>query len=293
MNRKRGSVVLPKGTPGLGGSLDPSTPPTSSPTSIPKGLSNLQTRVSSVTAIRSPLFDKPKPVVLPKNILANNPSPASPHFTGSYKEIENLQIKKRSVLGTITTGRRELEEVRNEIAKLKIKEADLVAVLEKRDQAVAQINQEIEALEQKDFNAEEKRKEAEKAQRIKDEIEKRRREEEHEERKKLEEEQDREKEKEREREREKERERPTPKPVYAPQFQDDEDENAEEIRLMRAMSRPGKGGTVNTNVASRVVATPPSKPKPQITEADRIRMAEDKKKIGRRTKIGSRETVTR
>jgi len=264
MNRKRNSVVLPKGADFV----------TSSPTSPPKG--SFPVRQSSVNVINKSPFERPKPVTQPKSILASTASPVtSPHRVN--QEIESLQIKKRSILGAITTGRRELDEVRNEIAKLKSKEAELVAVLEKRDQAVQQLNQDIEALEQKDQNEELKRKEEEKARRIKEEIEKRRREEELEERKKLEEEEEREKEKEREREREKERERPTPKPVYAPQFQDDEDENAEEIRLMRAMSRPGKG---NVNVTSRVVSPPQSKPsKPQISEAEKIRMAEEKKKF--------------
>jgi len=58
------------------------------------------------------------------------------------------------------------------------------------------------------------------------------------------------------------------------------------------MSRPGKGN-MNINVVSRVISTPPSKPKPQISEADRLRIAEEKKKIRRRTKIESRETITR
>jgi len=61
---------------------------------------------------------------------------------------------------------------------------------------------------------------------------------------------------------------------------------------MRSMSRPGKGN-MNINVVSRVISTPPSKPKPQISEADRLRIAEEKKKIRRRTKIESRETITR
>jgi len=270
MNRKaRGSVVL-KG--------NETTSPSSSP-------SFLQTRQSVSVLNKAPSFEnkpKPSPTYGKTFSTTSTVSPvASPHR--GNQELENLQMKKKSIMGTITTGKRDLEEVRNEIAKLKAKEAELVAVLEKRDQAVQQINQEIEALELKDHNDGLKRKEEEeKAKRIKEEAEKRRREEEHEERKKLGEEQLEAK--------------PvhSPKPAYTPHSQDlNDDENAEEIRLMRSMSRPGKGGNMNINVVSRVVSTPPPKAKPQLSEADRIRIAEEKKKIRRRTKIRSRETITR
>jgi len=268
MNRKtRGSVVIK----GNESPTSPSTPPF------------LQTRQSTNVLNKAPSFDnKPKPSPTYPKTFSSTVSPvASPHRVN--QELENLQIKKRSILGTITTGKRELEEVRYEIAKLKAKEAELVAVLEKRDQAIQQINQDIEVLEQKDLNEELKRKEEEKAKRIKEEVEKRRREEELEERKKLIGE-------------EQPEAKPvhSPKPAYTPHSQEDlnDDQNAEEIRLMRSMSRPGKGN-MNINVVSRVISTPPSKPKPQISEADRLRIAEEKKKIRRRTKIESRETITR
>jgi hypothetical protein len=251
MNRKaRGSVVL-KGNE-----------TTTSPTSP----SYLQTR-PSFSVLKTPSFEnKPKPSPTYAKTFSTVSPVASPHRVN--QELENLQMKKRSIMGTITTGKRDLEEIRNEIAKLKAREAELVAVLEKRDQSVQQINQEIETLEQKDHNEELKRKEEEeKTKRIKEETEKRRREELFEERKKLEE------------------EHPEAKPVYSPKpvstphSQDlNDDENAEEIRLMRSMSRPGKGG-MNINVVSRVVSTPPKSTKPQLSEADRIRIAEEKKKI--------------
>jgi len=123
MNRKaRGSVIVKTGND-LG-------PPTSTS-------SYGQSRQSFMT--KAPSFDnKPKPFVpvemKPKPMVVTPPSPVtSPHSrSGLTVEMDNLQMKKRTILGTMATGRRELEEVRNEIARLKAKEAELVSVLEKK-----------------------------------------------------------------------------------------------------------------------------------------------------------------
>jgi len=122
MNRKaRGSVIVKTGND-LG-------PPTSTS-------SYGQSRQSFMT--KAPSFDnKPKPFVpveKPKPTVVTPPSPVtSPHGrSGLTVEMDNLQMKKRTILGTMATGRRELEEVRNEITKLKAKEAELVSVLEKK-----------------------------------------------------------------------------------------------------------------------------------------------------------------
>jgi chromosome segregation ATPase len=120
----------------------------------------------------------------PKAVSFQAASPTSQHSV----EIENLQMKKRTLLGTIVSTRRDLDEVRNEIAKLKAKESELVALLEKREQSVQQLTQEIEQLEQRGHAEDSKRKEEEKARRAREEIEKRRKEEEEEERRKIEEE---------------------------------------------------------------------------------------------------------
>jgi len=127
MNRKaRGSVIVKTSAP-----MEPTT-------YVP----NLgQNRQSVFT--KAPSFDnKPRPlaspVERPKFVMSpstreppsSSSSMASPH--SSRFEIENLHMKKRTVLGTITSGRRDLEEVRNEIAKLTAKEAELVTLLEKK-----------------------------------------------------------------------------------------------------------------------------------------------------------------
>jgi myosin heavy subunit len=189
---------------------------------------------------------------------------ASPSQTSHSSEIESLQMKKRTLLGTIVSTKRDLEEVRNEIAKLKNKEAELVALMEKREHSVHQLTQEIEALEQRDLSEENKRKEDEKARRIKEEIERRRKEEEAEERKKIEDE---------------EKKILNPQPVYAPRalssesLQDD-GLNAEELRLMRAMSRPTKvAGTGRTSAYK----SSSNIPKPQ-SDPDRVRLAEENKR---------------
>jgi myosin heavy subunit len=234
---------------------------------------------------KAPSFDKPKPFVpaekprLSPTIEKAKPSVASPTspVTSPHSrsvEMDNLQMKKRTILGTIATGRRELEEVRNELAKLKAKEAELVSVLEKRDQAVQQIAQDIEALEQKNQNEELKRREEEKSKRVKEEVEKRRKEESEEERKRIEE--------------ETEKKLLNPQQVFTPHSEEvvtDDGLNAEEIRLMRAMSRPGKG-----NVVPRVNSPQTSKPsfsgKPALSEADRLRVAEENKRKEEEQRMG-------
>jgi len=209
--------------------------------------------------------EKPKP-------LAQEKSKPLPTATSNPKlssaEIESLQLKKRTILGTIGTTRREIEEVRAEIAKLKNKEAELASLLEKRETAVQQLSQEIEFLEQKDHTDELKRKEEEKSKRVNAEIERRRKEEEDEERKKIEELE--------------EKKILNPQPLYSPRAEEEQNEdglNAEELRIMRAMSRPGKGAAP-TAAAGRVssVKQSSSVSKPAMSEGDRQRIAEENRK---------------
>jgi len=179
-------------------------------------------------------------------------------------------MKKRTLLGTIVSTRRDLDEVRNEIAKLKAKESELVALLEKREQSVQQLTQEIEQLEQRNYADDAKRKEDEKAKRIKAEIEQRKREEEEEERKKIEEE---------------EKKILNPQPVYIPRvlssdniLQDDDGVNAEEQRIMRAMSRPQKTGGGSAMPQRTSGYRPAASAVKQIPEEERRRIAEENKR---------------
>jgi DNA polymerase III alpha subunit (gram-positive type) len=189
-------------------------------------------------------------------------------FSTVSSDVEQLQLKKRTILGTIASTRRDLDEVRNEIAKLKTKEAELVALLEKREQSVQQLTQEIESLEQKDFSEEIKKKEEEKARKIKEEIEKRRKEEDEEERKK---------------EEEQEKKILNPQPVFTPRalssdsLLEEDGLNAEELRIMRAMSRAPKGAAGISSRASAYKPTTSAPAKPQPVQ-DHAKIAEENKK---------------
>jgi len=223
--------------------------------------------------------EKPKPLAQekPKPLAQEKPKPQEkakplPTVNSNPKissEMEGLQLKKRTILGTIGTTRREIEEVRVEIAKLKNKEAELVSLLEKREAAVQQLSQDIEALEQKDHTEELRRKDEEKAKRVNAEIDRRRKEEEDEEKKKF--------------EQEEEKKILNPKPIYSPRAneeeQNEDDINAEEQRIMRAMSRPGKGPapTVGTGRASSVKQSS-AVSKPAMSDADKQRIAEENRK---------------
>jgi len=213
-----------------------------------------------------PVTEKPKPV--PAII-----SPTTNQSIASRSgEIEALQLKKRTILGTIGTTRRDLEEVRAEIAKLKSKEAELVSLLEKRDLAVQQLNQDIEDLEKKDHTEELRRQEDAKARRVATEIDRRRQEEVEEERKKLD---------------EQEGKSFNPQPIYSPRGGEEDARDldgltAEEQRIMRAMSRPGKGGTAGSGatigggrVSSVKSSSAVSKP---VNEAERQRIAEENRR---------------
>jgi len=192
-------------------------------------------------------------------------APSSP---SSSVEIDNLQMKKRTLLGTIVSTRRDLDEVRNEIAKLKSKESELVVLLEKREQSVQQLAQEIEQLEQRNHAEDTKRRlDEERAKRVKDEIEKRKKEEEEEERKRIEAE---------------DQKVFNPQPVYARVVSSEnlleEGINAEELRLMRAMSRPTKGGGGSGMPTRTSGYKPATSAVKQIPEAERIRIAEENKR---------------
>jgi len=202
---------------------------------------------------------------------SEKPKTTTATSTTRSAEIESLQLKKRTILGTIATTRRDLDEVRTEIAKLKTKEAEFVSLLEKREQAIQQLSQEIEELEKKDNSEELKRKEDEKARRVKEEIERRRQEELLEEERKKAEEAD--------------KHIFNPQPVYSPRsFEEDPNEdglNAEEQRIMRAMSRPpAKGGAPSIGggrVSSvKTANNPPARP--VLSEAEKQRIAEENRK---------------
>jgi len=203
-------------------------------------------------------------------------------------QIEQLLGKKRTVLGTINSSRRELEDVRAELAKLKLKETELLAMLEKRELAVQQIGSQIEELEQLEskekLNAEDSKKkwEEERARRVREENESRKREEEEVDRQR--------------REAEEERRRQTV--VNSPKYVDiaavtrgpsttsvrstapvettptsltavDDGLNPEEARLMRAMSRkgllsPGRGPSYKPSIGQ----LPEQKSSPKIPTAE-------------------------
>jgi myosin heavy subunit len=212
--------------------------------------------------------EKPKPV-------ADKPKPApatsqSQSVGNRSAEIESLQLKKRTILGTIATTRRDLDEVRAEIAKLKNKEAELVSLLEKREQSVHQLTQEVEELEKKEREQVadvQKHKDEEKARRQREEIERRRQEDVEEERRRLEQE---------------EKKLLNPQPVYSPRSYEEEADvdglNAEEQRIMRAMSRPGKGGAVGAGRVSNIKPAAAAPAKPAMSEAEKQRIAEENKK---------------
>jgi len=167
-------------------------------------------------------------------------------------------------LGTISTTRRDLEEVRSEIAKLKNRETELVSLLEKREQSVQQLTQEIEEIEKKDYTEEIRRKEEEKAKRLKEEVERRRQEEVLEEERKKTDEAD--------------KKVLNPQTVYSPRSDEvinQDGLNAEEERIMRAMSRPGKTGMIGTGRVSNVK---PVAAKPAMSEAERQRIAEENRR---------------
>jgi len=211
-----------------------------------------------------PATEKPKPVPAITSLSANQSASRS-------AEIEALQLKKRTILGTIGTTRRDLEEVRSEIAKLKSKETELVSLLEKRDQAVQQLNQDIEDLEKKDHSEELRRQEDAKAKRVAAEVERRRQDEIDEERKKLDEQEGR---------------NFNPQPIYSPRGGEEDAKDldgltAEEQRIMRAMSRPGKGGTAGaTTGGGRASISKPSSAvsKPAVNEAEKQRIAEENRR---------------
>jgi len=218
----------------------------------------------------TPVPEKVKPLQLDKPKATPSVTFNQQTTTKNSSEMESLQLKKRTILGTIGTTRREIEEVRSEIAKLKNKEAELNSLLEKREAAVQQLTQEIDSLEQKDQSENLKRKEEEKSKRVNFENERRRKEEEDEERKKNEFEQD--------------KKVQNPQPLYSPRSaEEDLNEdglNAEELRIMRAMSRPGKNNapTAGGRVSSVKQSSAVNSAKPAMSEADRQRIAEENKK---------------
>jgi hypothetical protein len=221
-------------------------------------------------------LEKPKPT--PSVNTTQSAAPAK------STEIDSLQFKKRTILGTIGTTRRELEEVRAEIAKMKNKEAELVSLLEKREQAVNQLNQDIEALELKDHTEDLKRKEDEKARRVKDEIERRRKEEDEEERKKI--------------EQEEYQRNLNPQPIYSPRGGPEEELNedglnAEELRIMRAMSRPGKGGapTAGGRRASSVKGSSNITSRQAMSEEEKKRIAEDNRKKEEESRVAQEKDL--
>jgi len=206
-------------------------------------------------------LEKPKPI---PSVTSNSTA-----LKNSSSEIESLQLKKRTIIGTIGGTRRELEEVRSEIAKLKNRESELVSLLEKREAAVHQLISEIEIFEQKDHTENLKRKEDdEKSKRAKDEMEKRRKEEADEERKKIEEE---------------DKKIYNPQPLYSPRSEEELNEdglNAEELRIMRAMSRPGKiGAPISGGRKSSVKqSSAVNSAKPAMSEADKQRIYDENRK---------------
>jgi len=182
--------------------------------------------------------------------------------------MEALQLKKRTILGTIGTTRREIEEVRSEIARLRNKEAELNSLLEKREVAVQQLTQEIDLLEQKDQSENLKRNEEAKSKRVNIENERRRKEEEDEERKKIVVVEER---------------IQNPQPLYSPRSAEEDGNedgvNAEEMRIMRAMSRPGKGNApAGGRVSSVKQSSAVNSAKPAMSDADKQRIAEDNRK---------------
>jgi len=261
MNRKARSSMVVKPT----NSIEPAAPTPS--------FSQKQSLAAKPTEKPKPV-EKPKPTEKPKPVPATtspttNQSSAASRLNG---DIEALQLKKRTILGNIGTTRRELEEVRVEIAKLKSKEAELVSLLEKRDQAVQQLNQDIDDLVQKDHSEEIRRQDDAKAKRIAAEVERRRQEEIEDERKKLDESEGR---------------NFNPQPIYSPRGgEEDATEQdgltAEEQRLMRAISRPGKGGTgveqQQPTRGARVSNVKPSSAVSKPNEAERQRIAEENKR---------------
>eukprot|EP01124_Arcella_intermedia_P002716 TRINITY_DN11481_c1_g1_i1.p1 TRINITY_DN11481_c1_g1~~TRINITY_DN11481_c1_g1_i1.p1 ORF type:complete len:452 (-),score=122.17 TRINITY_DN11481_c1_g1_i1:76-1392(-) len=109
--------------------------------------------------------------------------------THHNEKVDELVMKKRTLQGTIASTKRDIEEVRAEIAKLKSKEADLIALLERREQGLHQLVAQIEELEvssEKDRQAADlKRQEQERLARLNHEAELRRREEEEERKRQL------------------------------------------------------------------------------------------------------------
>jgi len=253
------------------------------------------------------------------------------HVSQHADQIEQLQLKKRTVLGTMTSTKRELDDLRSEIAKLKSKEAELVSLLEKRESSVQQLTQQIEELENAQRGVEEGRRkvEEEKARYLREEIERRKKEEE-EERKKREEEdrkrreeeaERRKKEEELERKRREEEEKklttidedalnrtskqsvsayiaPIKQPVSpsynrAPSNEQlpNEGMNAEESRILRAMSRAKSGTALGSTVttgrtssyrpAEPKTVTSPKQPAPEPAwkEQERIREAERQTRV--------------
>jgi len=136
--------------------------------------------------------------------------------------------------------------------------------------AIQQINQEIENLEQKDYTEDLRRKEEEKTKRVNAEVERRRKEEEGDERKKIE-------------EAEAEKKILNPQPLYSPRANEEEQNedglNAEELRIMRAMSRPGKGAAPPTTTGrASSVKQSSAVSKPAMSDADKQRIAEENRK---------------
>jgi hypothetical protein len=229
--------------------------------------------------VKSPAVqERPKAVAQEKPKAVNFQAPSAPQNSA---EIENLQLKKRTLLGTIVSTRRDLEDVRNEIAKLKSKESELVSLLEKREQSVQQLTQDIEQLEHRNSAEDSRRKEEEKTRRIKEEIASRKKEEEEEERRRIEEE---------------EKKILNPQPVYAPRVASsenlqDDGVNAEELRLMRAMSRPQKAGGQSTMPQRTSGYRPAASAVKQIPEEERRRMAEENKRKEEENRVAQEQRL--
>jgi len=201
-------------------------------------------------------------------------------------QLEQLQLKKRTLLGTIATTRRDLDDVRTEINKLKVKEAEMVALLDKREKTVKRLTQEIDEKEQ-NLHSEKYRIEEEKAHRVREEVGRRRREEEEENRL-----------------REMEKRQSVASVVQAQHTDESTSEgmNSEELRLMRAMTRSrgsSTGKPASTHQSKQSVLPPISEP--SWKEIERLRdfdratkiSEESKKKDAERRVVQERENSKR